>query len=539
MLRELHIENYALISRLDIRFEQGFSVLTGETGAGKSIILGALNLLTGGKADPRSITEGEQRCVIEAIFTTSDAEDAAETIVRRELHRNGRSRSFVNDEPVTQADLKALAEQLTDIHSQHDNLLLGHEDFQLNTVDTVAGNQSERATYTTRYQAWQESVQALHDLEEKAARCRKEEDYIAFQYKQLEEAQLTSPDEKEELETEEYRLSHVEQLQIQLQTALQALDGEDGGAIHLVRSAKDALDHGDSLRERLGSTEIELKDIAAEINRLAESTEADPARLQQVQERIALLQSLMRKHEVQTLQELITLRDQLGEQLAHLGSFDAEINQLRQEADARHESMRQAAEKLTATRQAVLAPIADQLTRDLAALGIAHAHVKIELTPQEAYTENGHDHAELLFAANLNQPLRRVSEVASGGETSRLMLCIKAMTAASHGQQTLIFDEIDTGVSGAVAARMGQIMQQTGQTRQVIAITHLPQIAACADHQYKVYKQDTESRTETHIRPLDEQDRIDEIAAMLAGNHVTGASKETARQLIESSKKHN
>ena len=563
MLERLHIRNYALISELDIDFGAGFSVLTGETGAGKSIILGALNLVMGGRADTKAITEGEERCVIEAVFSREtdskgerrkakdgnkedgdgdgyiygdgdgDGDGDGEIIVRRELNRSGRSRSFVNDEVVTQAELKELSGRLLDIHSQNENLLLGDDNFQLQITDMLAKNTAEREAYRAAYTAWRESEKELRELEALAAKSRKDQDYTAFQYKQLEEAQISDEDEIQQLEAEEYRLSHVEQLQAALQTALQALDGDEGGAIHLVRQAEEAMGDDEELGSRLGSAEIELKDIAAEISRQADMTEADPERLQTVQERLEMLSGLMRKHGVQTLQELKELRDQWAELLQRIDSFDAETEEKKKETEALFRKADKAAQALSKSREAVLKPAAKQLTKDLAELGVVHAHVEMEMTEAEEYTETGHDKVELLFAANLNQSPRRVSEVASGGETSRLMLCIKALTATENGLQTLIFDEIDTGVSGAVAAKTGRIMQEMGKHRQVIAITHLPQTAACGNAHYKVYKQDTDKRTETHIRRLNEEERVGEIAAMLAGDKVSEASTAAARQLIE------
>ena len=524
MLQHLHIQNYALISHLDIDFANGFSVLTGETGAGKSIILGALALVMGARADLKTITEGEERCVIEADF--------GEYLIRRELNRNGRSRSLVNDEVVTQAELKELANKLIDIHSQHENLLLGDDNFQLSVIDTLAHNGNERMHYASCYNHYREAEKALHDLQALAAKTRKDQDYVAFQFEQLDKAQLDDPNEQEALEEEEYRLSHVEQLKASLAHALQALDSDEGGALELVRTARNELGDIPSLSDRLQSVEIELKDIVSETNRLEENTELDPQRLQEVQERLDLMNTLLRKHNLQNLAELIALRDELGQQMQQIASFDDEIARLQGELDTALDALARAADALTLSRGSVRETISQRLANDLSQLGIAHAKVDISITPLEDYTETGHDNVQFLFAANLNQSLRRVSEVASGGEIARFMLCVKALIASTNGLPTIIFDEIDTGVSGEVATQMAKIMRQMADNRQIIAITHLPQIAAQANAQYKVYKADTATRTETHITRLNDAERVTEIASMLSGKDITDAALKTAQELL-------
>ena len=524
MLQHLHIQNYALISHLDIDFHEGFSALTGETGAGKSIILGALALVMGGRADLKTITEGEERCVIEADF--------GEYLIRRELNRNGRSRSLVNDEVVTQAELKELANKLIDIHSQHENLLLSDDSFQLGVVDAIAQNEAVRATYAARYEAFRAAEQALHELETLADKTRKDQDYIAFQLNQLQASALDDPDELASLEEEEYRLIHVEQLKAQLQIALQALDGESVSATEMIRTARTALQDEPSLSERLESLEIELKDIISETNHLAESTEYDPARLMWVQDRLDTINNLLRKHHLETVEELINLRDSLREQMHKIASFDDDIAQAKSDLQTRLAELEAASQALTRSREAVRKSISERLTADLSTLGIAHAKVDIAITPAEDYSPSGHDVVNFLFAANLNQSLRRVSEVASGGEIARFMLCVKALIADTNGLPTIIFDEIDTGVSGEIATQMGKIMHQMAASRQIIAITHLPQIAAQAQTQYRVYKADTSTRTETNISVLSPEDRIAEIASMLAGKNITDAVLNTAKELL-------
>lgn len=504
MLTHLHIRNYALISHLDIDFHEGFSVLTGETGAGKSIILGALNLVMGARADIKSITEGEERCVIEATF-------GEDLIIRRELSANGRSRSFVNDEIVTQAELKALARQLIDIHSQHESLMIGDDLFQIQVVDAIAGNIAEREDYNRAYISYQAAIAALREAQALAKKAQADADYLQWQHTQLVEAQLIAG-ELEELEEEEYRLAHAEEIQTALAQALQQLDS-DNGALSLIHSTR-LSDADSALAERIDSVEIELKDIVSDIQRLYDYTERDPMRLEQVQERISMLQTLMKKHRVQTIDELIAIRDELATQVQRIENIDEDLARLQAEVDTAHSTLSIAAEALTASRLAPCNLIASRLMEDMVRLGVPHAKVAVDIQPNNDFTETGKDNVQFLFAANLNQSLRRVAEVASGGEISRLMLCIKALIASNNGLPTIIFDEIDTGVSGAIASQMGEIMRQMAQSRQVITITHLPQVAARCEHHYLVYKEDTDIRTETHIRQLSTQEHHVEIEKM-------------------------
>lgn len=504
MLTHLHIRNYALISHLDIDFHEGFSVMTGETGAGKSIILGALNLVMGARADIKSITEGEERCVIEATF-------GEDLIIRRELSANGRSRSFVNDEIVTQTELKALARQLIDIHSQHESLMIGDDLFQIQVVDAIAGNTAEREAYSHAYISYQEAIAALREAQALAKKAQADADYLQWQYTQLLEAQLVAG-EIEELEEEEYRLSHAEEIQTALAQALQQLDS-DHGALSLIHSTR-LSDADSALAERIDSVEIELKDIVSDIQRLYDRIERDPMRLEQVQERISMLQTLMKKHHVQTVDQLITLRDELATQVQRIENIDLDLARLQAEVDTAHSALSIAADALTASRLAPCNLIASRLVEDMVRLGVPHAKVAVDIQPTNDFSETGKDNVQFLFAANLNQSLRRVAEVASGGEISRLMLCIKALIASSNGLPTIIFDEIDTGVSGAIASQMGEIMRQMAQSRQIITITHLPQVAARCEQHYLVYKEDTDVRTETHIRQLSAQEHDMEIEKM-------------------------
>ncbi|MDY5651308.1 MAG: DNA repair protein RecN [Paludibacteraceae bacterium] len=522
MLKHLHIQNYALISHLDIDFASGFSVMTGETGAGKSIILGALALVLGARADSKAITDGEEKCIIEAEFD--------EGIIRRELYANGKSRSFVDDSVVTLQELKVLANKLIDIHSQHANLMIENADFQLEIVDAIAQNEPQQADYSTRYEAYTAAVEALHKLQNLAKKSQQDADYIQYRYKLLDEAGLQEG-ELEQLEQEQYRLSHAEEIRMALETAVAALQGEQGSAIEALRACR--LDEAaPELQERIDSARIELQDICHEAERMAGRVEMDPQRLQWVEERMESLNTLLHKFNAANETELIALRDELAEQVNRLDSFDFDIANAQKEMEQQRAALTKAAEALTKSRKAVTKPICERLIANLKQLGVAHANVAIELNPTTDFTPKGCDEVQLLFAANLNQSLRNVSEVASGGEISRLMLCVKALIASTKGLPTIIFDEIDTGVSGDIATQMASIMREMAKHRQIIVITHLPQIAARGEHHYKVYKADTSSRTETHISRLNEEERIIEIASMLSGKNPSPEAIANAKQLL-------
>lgn len=530
MLRHLYIQNYALISHLDIDIEQGLSVLTGETGAGKSIILGALALVMGAKADTKAITDGEERCVIEAEFDHPIPTHTPTTIlVRRELNRNGRSRSFVDDEIVTQQQLRTLAKQLLDIHSQHENLLLTEAEFQLNIVDTLANNLHERNQYFAAYTANRQANEQLIALKQQAERTRRDEDYISFQLQQLSNAHLTAG-EKEQLEEEEYMLTHAEEIRNQLQHTLLCLDNDENNAISLIHNAQNSSIC--AIDQRLHSVEIELRDIRSEVEHALNNVDIDPQRLEWVQQRLVDIDNLLRKHHKDTIEELLELQNTWEKQLQQIASFDEDIQALQQQVDNTYSLLVDAARQLTTTREKVRLPMAAHLEKELGSLGIAHAKVDLAIHPLTEYNETGGDEVQLLFAANLNQKLRPVSEVASGGEISRLMLCLKSMVASYNQLPTILFDEIDTGISGEIATQMGKILRKMAQHRQVIVITHLPQIAAIGQTHYKVYKQDTDTRTETDIQRLTPSERIYEIATMLSGNQPSQAALANAEQLM-------
>lgn len=552
MLTHLTIQNYALITHLSIDFEEGFSVITGETGAGKSIILGALGLLMGARADARAITEGEEKCVIEGefdirgyglegLFEEEDLDLSDTCIIRRELTRAGKSRSFVNDSPIRLTALRTLSAKLIDIHSQHENLLLADSDFQLRIVDSLADNKAIREQYQAAYTAYRATEHLLRDLRERADNQRTDHDYLQFQYDQLSEANLQGG-ELPQLEEELTLLEHAEEIKSALSNTCLCLNGEDQSALSAVRTALSELHDAvrllpdgsevAALHERLNSAYIEIKDIADEAERQEGRIEYSPERQAMLSERIDLLQSLLQKHHLHTEEELIDLRDSLEQQLTEIDSYDEEIAHLEKQLEQELKFVEKVAAQLTKSRRAVEAPLAERLQTNLLRLGIAHAAVALQIEATPDYTADGADSIQILFAANKNQTLRPVSTIASGGEMARIMLCIKALIADSTGLATIIFDEIDTGVSGEVASQMGAIMHDMAAGRQIISITHLPQIAARGSMQYKVYKQDTDVRTETHICRLTDEERVVEIAKLLSGEELTEAAISNAKHLL-------
>ncbi len=547
MLQSISISNYALISDLHIEFQPGFSVITGETGAGKSIILGALGLVMGQRADSKSITQGEQKCVIEAdfdiqayalqdFFKENDLDyHPQHCVIRRELTSNGKSRSFVNDTPIGLNKLKELTGQLIDIHSQHENLLLNSDKFQLNVVDTVARNAELRTDYRTAYLNYRNISAQLRTLRETAAAQRADADYVRFQHQQLADAKLRKG-ELAELEQELGQLSHAEEIKTETNYCFCAIDDDNGinnqlkNCINGIRKISKYLPNLQSMEERLQSVYIELKDIANETHDIAERTEYDPQRQQLIAERMDLIHSLLQKHHLNTEEELIALQADLAQRMQRMDSYDEEIAALEgKEADCL-KLLQEKAALLTQSRTAVTDDIEQQLTTQLVGLGIPHPQLRIAITPLPDYTESGKESLQFLFAANKNQAPRNVAEIASGGEISRVMLCIKSLLTQTL--PTIIFDEIDTGVSGEVADSMGNIMQRMAGNMQVISITHLPQISAKGTAHYKVFKVDKAERTETHIKALDYEDRVREIAQMMSGSDITQAAMDNARHLL-------
>lgn len=550
MLRSLYIQNYALIEKLDITFERGFSVITGETGAGKSIILGAIGLLLGQRADVKAIRPGASKCVIEAQFDISaydmktffeenDLEYDAECILRRDVYASGKSRAFINDTPVSLTQMKELGEQLIDIHSQHQNLLLNKEGFQLNVLDLLAHDELALQTYQTLYKEWKQAEQDLERLKAEAEKNREDEDYLRFQLEQLEEAQLTSG-EQEELEREAETLTHAEDIKAGLYKAGQALNADEGGMLGALKDCQNAMwglrgvyAPAGELAERLDSVYIELKDIAGEIENREETVEFNPERLNMVNERLNLIYSLEQKHRTGSVDELLALQQTYASRLSAITSSDEDIERLRARCTDLLQQVKTQAGILTNARRRAAQEVERQMASRLIPLGMPNVRFQVEIGVRKEPGVHGMDTVNFLFSANKNGTLQSVASVASGGEIARVMLSIKAMIAGAVKLPTIVFDEIDTGVSGEIADRMADIMQEMGDNdRQVISITHLPQIAARGRAHYKVYKQDNEKETNSHIRRLTDKERVEEIAHMLSGATLTEAALNNARVLL-------
>ena len=550
MLRSLYIQNYALIEKLDINFDSGFSVITGETGAGKSIILGAIGLLLGQRADVKSIRVGASKCIIEARFDISaygmqpffeenELEYEEECILRREVYASGKSRAFINDSPASLSQMKELGELLIDVHSQHQNLLLNKEGFQLNVLDILSHNESDLIAYQSVYQEWK---QAQHDLEaliSRAEQDRSDEDYLRFQLEQLGDARL-SAGEQEELEQEADTLSHAEEIKAGLYRAGQTLYSDEGGLLSGLKDCLNAMlglqnvfPPAGELAERLESTYIELKDISQEISGKEEEVEFNPARLGEVNERLNLIYTLQQKHRVSTIDELLKMEEEYAAKLSAITSSDENIEDLKARCGVLYNKVKQQAGILTKARTAAAREVEKQMAARLMPLGMPNVRFQVEMGVRKEPGVHGADTVSFLFSANKNGTLQNISSVASGGEIARVMLSIKAMIAGAVKLPTIVFDEIDTGVSGEIADRMADIMQEMGMSdRQVISITHLPQIAARGHAHYKVYKQDNEKETNSHIRRLTDQERVEEIAHMLSGATLTEAALNNAKSLL-------
>lgn len=551
MLRSLFIQNYALIEELDINFGSGFSVITGETGAGKSIILGAIGLLLGQRADVKAIRTGASKCIIEAHFNIStygmrpffevnELEYEEECILRREVHASGKSRAFINDSPASLTQMKELGELLIDVHSQHQNLLLNKEGFQLNVLDILSHNEDDLSVYQLMYNEWK---QALHDLETLIARAEQDkadEDYIRFQLEQLEEAGL-SVDEQEKLEQEADTLTHAEEIKAGLFRAGQTLYSEEGGLLSELKNClsimlglQNVFPVAGELAERLESTFIELKDISQEISSKEESVEFNPTRLEEVNERLNLIYTLQQKHRVSTVEELLALEDEYATKLSAITSSEEEIEKQKARCDNLYNKVKKQAAVLTKARMDAAREVEQQMASRLVPLGMPNVRFQVEMSTRKELGLHGADTVTFLFSANKNGTLQSISSVASGGETARVMLSVKAMIAGAVKLPTIIFDEIDTGVSGEIADRMADIMEEMGESnRQVISITHLPQIAARGRVHYKVYKQDNDKETNSHIRRLTDKERVEEIAHMLSGAILTEAALNNAQALLK------
>lgn len=550
MLRSLYIQNYALIEKLDIDFSRGFSVITGETGAGKSIILGAIGLLLGQRADVKSIRQGASKCVIEArfeiaaygmqsFFEENELEYEDECILRREVYASGKSRAFINDTPASLVQMKELGEQLIDVHSQHQNLLLNKEGFQLNVLDILAHNEETLTTYQSYYREWKKLREELEELIAHVGQDRADEDYIRFQLEQLEEARLVDG-EQEELEQEAETLSHAEEIKAGLFRADHLMVSDEGG---LLTGLKECLDtmldlqkvypSAGELAERLESSYIELKDISQEISGKEEEIEFNPVRLEEVNDRLNLIYTLQQKHRVSTVSELLALTEDYAAKLSNITSSDEQIEEMKARCEALYNKVKKQAAVLTKTRTVAAREVEKQMAARLIPLGMPNVRFLVEIGMRKEPGAHGADTVNFLFSANKNGTLQNISSVASGGEIARVMLSVKAMIAGAVKLPTIVFDEIDTGVSGEIADRMADIMQEMGaRDRQVISITHLPQIAARGKAHYKVYKQDSDTETNSHIRLLTDTERVEELAHMLSGATLTEAALNNAKALL-------
>ena len=550
MLKHLYIKNFTLIDQLDIAFHSGFSVITGETGAGKSIILGAIGLLLGNRADSKQIKQGEKKCTIEAHFDLShygfesffednDIDfEPEDTIIRRELTASGKSRAFINDTPVSLQMMRMLGEQLIDIHSQHQNLLLQKDDFQLNVVDIIAQDSTALSAYHSSYQHYKESLQHLADLKEQIAKAQENEEFMRFQFNELESAGLVEG-RQQELEQESETLSHSEDIKTAYYEADHLLNDDDNGIIYKLGESLDSLSNIENVYskakdvvQRLSSVHIELEDIASEVGSEVENIEFDPSRLDSINQQLDQLNTLEQKYHVSTEEELIEIRDNIAEQLQSIDNSDEELEALTKKVDAELKLCTDKADKLTELRLKAGKIVEKEMSQRLIPLGIPNVRFKVDIT-SKPLSLDGADKVQFLFSANTSTAMEPVAQVASGGEIARVMLSLKAMISGTVKLPTIIFDEIDTGVSGKIAQKMALIMQEMGNNnRQVISITHLPQIAALGSSHYKVEKEETAEGTRSHMRELNQEERVSEIAQMLSGADISDAALQNARELL-------
>ncbi|MDE6113688.1 DNA repair protein RecN [Barnesiella sp. WM24] len=550
MLKSLHISNYALIDTVDISFHHGFNIITGETGAGKSIMLGALSLILGGRADLKAVRDSGKKSVIEASFEVNkypklkeycldnDIEwDDTLCILRREIAPAGRSRAFINDSPVTLDLLSHVAMQLVDIHSQHQNQLLTSGDFQLRVIDNLAGNGELLSEYHRRYASYRNALKRLHDTKKLLEQNRNDEDFTRFQLEQLDELGLTDG-EQEQLEHDRDILSNITDIKTTISGALDALSEGTHNALASLAETSDYceeltryLEDSDNIGERLETVRIELRDIAETLTAYDQEFQADPEELEAIESRLNTIYSLQQKHRVSTVAELIALREELREKLDRLENSSFTIEELEKEARRAKNAAKQLAAELSQRRVEEAARFEETLRQQAMPLGMKNLRTQVKVTPGEL-TPTGMDKIEFLFAFNKNQPLMPVSGTASGGEISRLMLSIKAIIATKMQLPSIIFDEVDTGVSGDVANRMGVMMKDISRNIQVITITHLPQVAAKGNAHFKVYKEDDDDATHTRLRELSATDRVDELALMLSGSTVDEAARANARSLL-------
>ena len=550
MLRNLHIQNYALIESLDLDFASGFSVITGETGAGKSILLGAIGLLTGQRAETAAIRHGATKCIVEgtfdiagygleALFEENEIEYDTECIVRREIASTGKSRAFINDTPVSLTIMKQLGERLIDIHSQHQNLLLSAESFQLGVLDTLCTDKEAKRQYAEAYRQYREAVKALEELRSQLSGDRGDEEYIRFQLNQFDEWRLREG-EQEELEQELELLTHAEDIKEGLYRISASLNSDEGGQVLALRATTGALrslinifPQAEEWHSRMESLYIELKDIADEVADAEERMSVDPERQAWVEERLDVIYTAQQKHRVSSVAELLEIEQRFRDTLSRIDDATEHIAELERAVADADKVMRECAATLTAQRTGIARTFEKEIASRLVELGIPNTRFAVDITPRRQPDSTGADSVAFLFSANKNSALQDIAQVASGGEISRIMLSLKSIIATATAMPTLIFDEIDTGVSGTIAARMADIMADiAGHGRQVISITHLPQIASKATAHYKVYKEDNADATVSHIRPLTTEERITELAQMMSAGTLTEAAINNAKELL-------
>ena len=550
MLRNLTIDNYALIDRLDIDFDDGLSVITGETGAGKSIILGALSLVLGSRADSKVALDASSKCVVEATFDVEpyrlealfdelDVDYSASTIVRREILPNGKSRAFVNDTPVGLQQLRTLTSRLIDIHSQHENLMLSNSDFQLDIVDTLADTADDLHKYSDLFNRYRDTRQQLRSLRDESDRFLAEKDYIEHQLSELVDANLVDG-EQQSLEEEQNLINHSQEVIETLSSIIASLDGEESGVLSLLKSAsthigrlEKYINRASEFADRINSSFVELKDIASELSSIIESTEFSEERKHFIDDRLNLIYSLQQKHRVSSVTHLLDIQNDFARRLDLIENFDDRISSLQKQIDELEKQLSAAAEHLSERRRAVGSLIEQKTETMLHELGMPNGRFEVSFSVTHDFTSRGRDKIEFLFSANKNRSPQPVAEIASGGEISRLMLVIKSLVAASQALPTIIFDEIDTGISGEIARKMGEIMQTMSASMQVVAITHLPQIASKGKTHYKVFKDESGETTQTRIACLTADERIVEIAEMIAGKNPSRSALDSARELLE------
>lgn len=555
MLKHLYISNFTLINELDMDFNPGFSVITGETGAGKSIIIGAVSMLLGNRADVKMIRNGKDKCIVEAVFSISDYDqdfinrfltdndldnNGDECILRREININGKNRAFINDTPVILASLKELGEHLLDIHSQHQNLMLNKEDFQLSVIDVFAQNKKVLAEYQNLFKNYKSEACKLEELQAAISRIKENEDFLQFQNKELSEANLEEG-EQESLEQQSELLTHAEEIKNTLYNADSVLSSDEHNIITQLRSLSDSMNNiqnvypdAESLTNRLNDCVIELKDISREIVSHVEDIDYDPEKLQAINSRLDTIYTLEKKYHTGNIPDLIKKHEEIKSQLSRIDNFDVDFKAQQDKVDRLKEFCLKKANALTVSRQKAARKIEKELAARLIPLGIPNVKFKIDMTQQKELTTKGLDRITYLFSSNSSSSLSPIAQVASGGEVSRVMLSLKAMMSRVTGLPTIIFDEIDTGVSGRVAEQMAHIMKEMGDNKhQVICITHLPQIAAIGSTHYKVTKTETSQGTNSLMTLLSPEERVKEIAQMLSGSDISSAAIENARTLLK------